>query len=69
MALWYTGIAAATTISPPLAAAAIHSCGLTTSFAISGSALVTLSGLSLLRLTHRRPTAVTPEYNKAVPHA
>ena len=59
MALWYTGIAAATTISPPLAALAIHAWGLTASFALSGSALVALSGLALLRLA-RRPRAADP---------
>ena len=55
MALWYTGIAAALTISPPLAALAIHALGLTASFALSGAALAALSGLSLLRLTHANP--------------
>ncbi|MGH3275581.1 MAG: MFS transporter [Streptosporangiaceae bacterium] len=59
MALWYTGIAAATTISPPLAALAIHAWGLTVSFALSGSALVALSGLSAFRLTRRRAAEIT----------
>ena len=59
MALWYTGIAAAITISPPLAAVAIRAWGLTASFALSGAGLAALSALSLLRLTRRRPAAVT----------
>jgi hypothetical protein len=59
MALWYTGIAAAVTISPPLAAVAIRVWGLTASFALSGAGLAALSALSLLRLTRRRPAAVT----------
>jgi MFS family permease len=54
MALWYTGIAAATTVSPPLAALAIRNWGLTASFALSGGALAVLSGLSLVRLARRR---------------
>ncbi|MGH3302045.1 MAG: MFS transporter, partial [Streptosporangiaceae bacterium] len=69
IALWYTGIAAATTISPPLAALAIHAWGLTTSFAMSGTALIALSGLSLSRLTRRHPAAATPATSKAVPDA
>lgn len=59
MALWYTGIAAATTISPPLAALAIRAWGLTASFALSGLALIALSGLSLLRLARRHRSAAT----------
>ncbi len=69
MAMWYTGIAAATTISPPLAALAIRAWGLTVSFALSGSALAVLSGLSLFQLTRRQPAAASPLTGKAVPHA
>ncbi len=65
MALWYTGIATATTISPPLAALAIHAWGLTASFALSGAALAALSGLALLRLT-RHPAAPPPPAKKAI---
>lgn len=68
MALWYTGIAAATTISPPLAALAIRAWGLTASFALSGSALVVLSGAALLRLTRRRPAAGPSTTRKAACH-
>lgn len=67
MALWYTGIAAATTISPPLAALAIRAWGLTASFALSGSVLVALSGLSLFRLTRRASAANANPTQKAVP--
>ncbi len=67
MALWSTGIAAAVTISPPLASLAIRSVGLTAAFATSGSGLAALSGLSLLRLTRRRPAAVTSTPRNRVP--
>lgn len=67
MALWYTGIAAATTISAPLAALAIHAWGLTASFALSGAALIALSGLSLLRLARRHLAAAAPPLQKDGP--
>jgi hypothetical protein len=57
MALWQTGIAAPLTLSPPLAALIIHAVGLTAGFAISGTALAALSGLSLLTLTRRHTAA------------
>ncbi len=69
MALWYTGIAAATTISPPLAALAIRAWGLTASFALSGAALIALSGLSMVTLARRHPAAAITRSSKAVPHA
>ena len=63
MALWQTGIAAAVTVSPPLAAAVIRAAGLTAGFAISGTALAVISGLSLLAVTrhHRVPAHPAPE--------
>jgi MFS family permease len=60
MALWQAGIAAAVTLSPPLAAMVIGATGLTAGFAISGAALAALSCLSLLALTRRRAAATRP---------
>jgi len=57
IALWQAGVAAAVTLSPLLAALVIGAAGLTAGFAVSGAALVALSGLSLLALTRRRATA------------
>ena len=62
MALWQAGIAAAVTLSPPLAALVIGAAGLTAGFAISGAALVLLSCVSLLALA-RRAAATGPALN------
>ena len=67
MALWYTGIAAALTISPPLAALAIRAWGLTASFALSGLALAALSGLSMLRLLRRPPRRTLSQPRTQIP--